>query len=190
MLMYMIRHGESESNRGRFYGGWSPVRLTAEGEEQAKLAGKRLAALPIERVIASDLKRAIQTCELALPGRVYETSELIREINVGDLAGRSVEECERAYGPRFFMDRKVRDYTAYRGENRAMVKARVERFLRQAEQYPQNLVAVFTHEGVMTAALELVLNAAPGRDAARCDNGSFAVFEYLDGIWRLNGWNV
>ena len=40
MELYVIRHGESEANRGRYLGGMADVELTEQGREDAAMAGE------------------------------------------------------------------------------------------------------------------------------------------------------
>ena len=42
MKLYVVRHGESESNRDRCFSGWSQVRLTEQGRRDAQRAGELL----------------------------------------------------------------------------------------------------------------------------------------------------
>ena len=64
-----LRHGESVANAGGFLAGWDDVPLTPLGEQQAAEAGRSLAGMPIERVVTSDLCRALRTAEIALHAR-------------------------------------------------------------------------------------------------------------------------
>ena len=94
----MIRHGQSESNAGRFHGGWAQVNLTDKGREDAKKAGEKLKDVKFDRVYSSDLVRALQTREIALPNYSPIVNELLREIHVGDLSWKMVEDCKKQIG--------------------------------------------------------------------------------------------
>lgn len=88
MRVYIIRHGESETNRLNCWTGWLDVDLTEKGTEDARKAGKLLEGVEFDKLYASDLIRAKQTLETALPGYEYETSPALREVNVGAIAGK------------------------------------------------------------------------------------------------------
>lgn len=86
MRIYVIRHGQSEANRETAHAGWSQVRLTEKGIAQARAMQPRLQELRFDKIIVSDLRRAKQTAENALPRRDYVYDWRIREIGVGRLA--------------------------------------------------------------------------------------------------------
>ena len=44
--------------------------------------------ISFDKIYSSDLYRARETAEIAISGCRYETSELLREINVGSLSGK------------------------------------------------------------------------------------------------------
>ena len=64
--IYLTRHGVSEHNTNTaYYMGRSPdSRLTAQGQEQARSLGRRLARLGgVDRIVASSLPRTLETAE-------------------------------------------------------------------------------------------------------------------------------
>lgn len=190
MNVYAIRHGESESNRSRCYSGWSQVHLTDRGREDAARAGRLLADVPISRVYASDLPRALETAEIALPGRSAIRREALRENHVGSFQDQSVAQCDARYGALSLQARQQRDYTPVGGENRSMMLARVAAFMRKLENLPlEENIAVFCHEGTIQCMLSHVLGFPVPPHAARLSNGSVSVFVY-DGAWRLQRWNL
>lgn len=87
--VYLVRHGDvsyfDEQSR--------PVRpgtvpLNAEGRRQAGAGAHELAAVPIDRVVVSDLVRSIETATILTAGRglQLEIREALREIQPGRLA--------------------------------------------------------------------------------------------------------
>lgn len=88
MTVLLIRHGETPLNVARVLQP-ADTPLSARGIDQARLLGKRLAGLPIARLVASDLPRARHTAELIaeLTAAPIETSELLRERDFGDWRG-------------------------------------------------------------------------------------------------------
>lgn len=190
MKLYMIRHGESEANRERRHAGWAQVPLSEKGVLQAEAAGQKLKDISFDRVIASDLLRSRQTCEIALPGCTYEQSPLIREINVGKLSGSSAQECQAVYGDAYIENKLRQDFTPYGGENREMMIQRVSDFIGQAETFQAENIAVFTHEGVLRMTLELIFEIPQLKQKLLCGNCCISVFECTEGKWRLNAWNI
>ena len=68
MRVYVIRHGESETNLSKRWTGWKAVNLTEKGYEDAKKAGKIIGDVTFDKVFSSDLRRAKETAMTALPG--------------------------------------------------------------------------------------------------------------------------
>jgi broad specificity phosphatase PhoE len=190
MLLYMIRHGESEANRARKFAGWLPVPLSEKGREQARLAGEKLRGIRFDKIYASDLKRAMETCELALPGCEYETTPLLREYNVGSVGGKSPEECEAEYGEVYTQGIARLDMTPFGGEDHETHLRRVAEFFSQVGKSDAETVAAFSHFGTMRAALETVLGAPWVKGRVLCDNCCIAVFAFEDGVWKLKTWNL
>ena len=90
MLLYVIRHGESETNLSHWTG-WNDVNLTDKGRQDAARAGEMLKGIDFDAIYASDLTRALNTAQIALPGCQPKITPLLREINVGDLAGNPID---------------------------------------------------------------------------------------------------
>lgn len=190
MKLYMIRHGQSETNLARKYTGWAQVNLTEQGVEDALRVGRFLRDIPFDRVYSSDLVRAIQTAQHALPGCHPIPLTDLREVGLGALELRSVDECIAEYGRQHVEDRLNYDFTRYGGENNAMVRRRVQRFFRRLEEDPCEYVAAFAHAGVLQCAMDIVLNQTIDRRHLHCANGSAALFCYNNGIWSLQGWGL
>ena len=59
----LIRHGQSEGNAERRFGGHTATPLSPRGLRQAQVTARTLAAEAITAIYSSDLLRAIQTAE-------------------------------------------------------------------------------------------------------------------------------
>ena len=68
MFVYVIRHGESETNLSKKWTGWLDVQLTEKGYEDAKKAAGYLKGISFDKIYTSDLMRAKQTAQTAFPG--------------------------------------------------------------------------------------------------------------------------
>lgn len=189
MKLYLVRHGESVNNLERKMTGWMDVDLTPKGVEQAKEVGKFLQKIPFDKVIASDLKRAKDTCEAALPGREYTAEPLIREINVGEIAGMTNEERLAKYGESHFEDSSELGYDHLGGESREEFFGRAKAFLSKMTQVDAEQVVAFCHGGFVQAVLQVVLGSDIDRNNVWCGNCMVAVFEYVNEKWRLYAWN-
>ena len=191
MILYMIRHGQSEGNARHAHAGWTDISLTELGFAQAAEAGRKLREIRFDRVICSDILRARQTCETALPGVKYELEPLVRENHVGWLAGQLVSDLTEMMGDAYTQNRFRRDYTEYGGESREIMTERVRRFAKKAEGFPeQETVAVFAHEGTLRCMMDIVMGVPLPLKNYACPNCMTAVFEYKDEKWRLLKWGV
>ncbi|MBR5950424.1 MAG: histidine phosphatase family protein, partial [Actinomycetaceae bacterium] len=90
MLLYLIRHGETQLNRERRLAGWTDVPLNENGLELAHVTGKALADTRFDAAFSSPLIRAHETARIILshntastPGLPITIDERIKEINFG-----------------------------------------------------------------------------------------------------------
>ncbi|WP_281675409.1 alpha-ribazole phosphatase [Veillonella tobetsuensis] len=84
--LYIVRHGETEWNKIGRYQGITNVPLNENGIAQAKACGNALKDVHFDRILSSDLSRALVTAETIRGNRQLEikTDERLREINFGD----------------------------------------------------------------------------------------------------------
>lgn len=61
-------HSTSEDNEAGVASGWAHSRLSPTGREQARALGERRRDDDIQVVFSSDLRRAVETVEIAFPG--------------------------------------------------------------------------------------------------------------------------
>jgi probable phosphoglycerate mutase len=85
-----LRHGETEGNAKRVYQP-ADIPLNPTGEAQAKRAAEYLREHPVERILASDMRRAWQTAQAAaeMVGAPVTPEPRLRERWFGDLIGTS-----------------------------------------------------------------------------------------------------
>ena len=160
------------------------VPLTEKGERDAARAGELLKGVAFDKAFASDLIRARRTAEVALPDCPYETTPLLREINVGTLSGQPISALTGE-------QRKLagkEGYAALGGETRQELFDRVARFMKQLEALECESVAAFSHGGWLRAMLSSVVGVDLPGDRVCCNNCTVGIFEYADGVWRLHSW--
>ena len=92
--IYLVRHGETYDNARQVMQGQVQGDLNERGREQARQVAQRLAKEPVDVVIASDLRRAIQTAEYiaAEHGLPVLTNPLLRERDWGSFTGRFIPD--------------------------------------------------------------------------------------------------
>ncbi len=92
--IFLVRHGETVDNARQIMQGQTPGELNEQGREQARQVAERLATEKIDAVVASDLRRAIQTAEyIAEPHHLpVVTTPLLRERDWGSFTGRFIPD--------------------------------------------------------------------------------------------------
>lgn len=90
--LYFLRHGLSTANKRTILSGSTNHRLSAEGREQAKLAGQKAKNLSIDLIVSSTQSRALQTAkifakEIGYPIKKIVTNSLFVERDFGDYEG-------------------------------------------------------------------------------------------------------
>ena len=100
MILYLVRHGQSEGNVKRYFHGQTDYPLTETGREQAREVAEKLKDVSFTRCCTSDLQRAYQTALACLephPGVQPEIVTDLREHYVGDMEDMPWEEAERRF---------------------------------------------------------------------------------------------
>lgn len=190
MQVYVIRHGQSLANCRKAHAGWQQVPLTEKGVEQAKRTGELIKDIGFDKVITSDLIRAMQTADYALPGYEKQRDSRLREISVGSLAGKTVEECVAELGETYIRFKTNHDFTPYGGEKMDDLLNRVAEFMDELRSQPvDSKIAVVCHEGAVFAVLCYVLGFHLSRFSCMASNCSVSVFEYDGSRWSLVKWN-
>ncbi len=164
--LLLLRHAESQWNaQGRWQGLADPP-LSARGEEQARLAGPRLASFGISMVVTSDLRRARATAELVAARLALVEPHLdasLREYDVGAWSGLTRPEIEARWPGEIDDWRHGRLVATPGGERRDAFVARITAaVVRVAATHADDTIAVFTHGGVISA-LARSLGAEVGR---------------------------
>lgn len=98
-----MRHGQSQWNLENRFTGWVDVELSAKGREEATEAGKKLKAFKIDKAYTSILKRAMNTCDIALQNAGKTGVPITRDValnerHYGALQGLDKAETAKKYG--------------------------------------------------------------------------------------------
>ena len=99
MILYLLRHGQTDWNVSSRSQGWKDIALNDVGISQAKEVAEKLVNIDIETIYSSDLKRAKKTADiisgkLDLP--VHYTKRL-REMNFGKAEGVKKTDLEAKF---------------------------------------------------------------------------------------------
>ena len=98
-VAYLIRHGESELNRGGLFRGTIDVPLNEHGRLQAEAVGRALAKAKLDAVFSSPLARALDTAHaVALHHRLEVRIEKdFSNIHLGEWQGRPKVQVAKEY---------------------------------------------------------------------------------------------
>ena len=162
MMMYIVRHGETEWNRLRRVQGHTDIELNDYGRRLARETAAGMEDVHLDLCFTSPLKRAKETALLVLGDRtipVYDEPR-IQEIGFGSYEGVQIggeDEKSRLFA-RFFSD--TGHYAAPEdGETVQMLYERTGDFLREMisrEDLADKNILVSTHGAAMTALLNRI----------------------------------
>lgn len=161
--LYLVRHGEVDQ-QGIFYGQLD-VELSDAGERQARGVAATLADQPLDRVCASDLRRAARGAELIAghQGLEPQLDPAFREMNLGTLEGLPYDEARRTQPE--LASRSYRDMWDHRfpagGENLQDIADRAMPALDQLLQaHPRGMLALVAHNSTNRVIIGLALGLA------------------------------
>lgn len=100
-IIFLVRHGETVDNALQIMQGQTQGCLNDRGREQAQQVAQRLVTESVDAIVASDLRRAIQTAEIiAAPhGMPVKTTSLLRERDWGGFTGRFIPDLKGEVWP-------------------------------------------------------------------------------------------
>ena len=99
-----IRHGETDYNKHRVYAGTIDVELNESGRNDAWAASTQLRSMGFDVLIASPLRRAVETAQILSEGRIeIVLSTYAQERNFGLLQGLTSADVEHFRPPIHFV---------------------------------------------------------------------------------------
>ena len=160
----LVRHGETVDNARQIMQGQTQGELNERGREQARQVAERLATAPVDVIIASDLRRAIQTAEIiAAPHRLpVVTTPLLRERDWGGFTGRYIPELRGEVWP-----------DDIESEEALLTRAR-QLLIHITATYPGKRVVAVGH-GIINKAILAVYAQCPMREVQRMMNAEVRV---------------
>jgi len=195
----LLRHGESEGNAERRFGGHGPTPLSERGRAQARAVGRVLSAEPkLDAIYASDLARAVETATLVreglgggAPTGIVETPAL-RERSVGIFTGMTFEEARAQYPEEYAaLLRRDPNLCPPGGETHAACRTRAVEFFDQvAHRHAGGRVLLVSHNLTIYHLLRHVLGLTDNPQAPlvffQIDNCALHRFEQMStGIWKV-----
>ena len=179
--LWLIRHGETAWSLSGQHTSTTDLPLTEQGERRAEAVGKVLKGKQFAAVLASPMKRALDTCRIAgfTPSAVTDD---LREWNYGSYEGLTTTEIQKS----------APGWTIWTspppgGETIEQVAERARRVIRSA---PDGEVAIFGHGHLLRvlAACWLGVDPAIGRCFA-LSTGSISVLGHERETRVIQSWN-
>ncbi len=175
--IYLIRHGETDSNKGHQFQGRMDWPLNGAGMAQAAQMAKYMQQFDLDAIYTSSMVRAKMTAaQLAMAkGMSYKSVDLLKEISFGDWEGLSFDEIRRRWPGE--MDNFLNHPTKWvppHGETFEAAGVRAQAGLQQIfdEAGHDKNIAIVAHGGIIRLLLCSILGIP------------------LDNMWRLNVYNV
>lgn len=155
--LVVVRHARADGNAAHRFIGWSDVGLDEAGGRQALALAHRLGGTAIERIVVSDLRRAVETAApLAARLKIeMEREPALREIDNGAWTGLLPSEIEAGWPELWTAYVNGADVDRPGGERWEDVRARVHRAMGELAGGPTTLV--ISHGGPVVLAVEWAL---------------------------------
>jgi probable phosphoglycerate mutase len=148
-----IRHGQSEGNAARRFGGHTATPLSALGHRQAEATARALSRESITAIYASDLPRAVATAAplAALLNLEITESDAFRERSVGHMEGLTFEEAAQKFPEEYAaLLRRDFEHVLLGGESYRQLLDRAAHALDRAIAANQGgTIAIFSHTGTI-----------------------------------------
>ncbi|WP_035104324.1 histidine phosphatase family protein [Desulfohalovibrio reitneri] len=153
----LMRHARTHWNLEHRIQGQTDTILAPEGQKQAEAWANALRPGRYDRILASDLRRAVATAE-AIRRRVggaLDFDSRLREQDWGEWVGLTLCRIVNDHRKEFqSQSRRGWDFTPPGGESRSRVLQRASEALRDAaERFSGQRILVVTHQGVIKCLL-------------------------------------
>jgi len=192
--VFLVRHGQTDSNVTGFYMGWSNEDLNEAGYNQAHNLASRLAGLPIASIYSSPLQRAYTTATILGEPHKLEPRVLddLIEIRLGDWQGLHMDEIQQRW-PELWQQSRIdpSEITMPNGESFNEVTERAVRaFERIVGANRDKQVIIVTHDVVVRVLVAYTLGVSNSiYRRFQIDNASLSVVRTVDSVYRLTTLN-
>jgi broad specificity phosphatase PhoE len=188
--VFLVRHGQTNSNTTGFFMGWSDEDLNEVGYAQAQALSSRLANLPISSIYTSPLRRAYNTATILAKPHQLELKVMndLIEIQAGDWQGLHIDEIQQRWPGLWEQSRTdVSNVTMPNGESFGQVTERAVRaFDTIIEANHDGNIAMVSHEVVIKVIVAHVLGATNSiYRRFEIKNTSLSIIRIVDGKARL-----
>lgn len=192
--VYIVRHGETDSNVRHTCLGHKDVLLNENGKEQVRLLAKKLIDVEFDAVYVSPLTRAVDTASAIKKKAPMTMSYGLIERDFGQWDDMTFDEIEKAHPEEY---KKWQDnWTEYEipeGESAQAVQKRVNDTLdKLTASHKDERILIVTHLGTARHIISHLLGLTTEESwRFTLDNAGVAILsEDNEGRWLLKGLNV
>ncbi len=191
MNLYCVRHGETLHNAAGRIQGQTDSQLSPLGIRQCQAVAEVLRQLPIDVVISSPLRRALDSARaIAEPlGLEVRTDARLMEINAGVFQGLCWEEIDERFpaaAARWWSHDP--DFRIPEGESRRDVMHRAGEAFQSIREGGYRHAVVVAHGGSLAAALKALLEIPAARNPFSLGNASISTLVWEKEV-KLMGLN-
>lgn len=185
MLIYFVRHGQTDWNKALRWQGRSDVELNQTGRKQAKAVQLYFVehAIKPSAVLSSPMRRALETARGIASAFELEVvpEQAFREINLGEFEGKTTDELLAEYALLFENWLANHHLVASPGgENIEQAIARMQKTLnKHIEKFGDKLVIV-AHQAIMMAM----------KAALSGDHSLKTLASYKQANYEIDAWDV
>jgi len=149
----LIRHGQSEGNAARRFGGHTATPLSPRGRKQAQATAASLKSEGLTAIYSSDLARAVETAKplAAFTGLTVIPTDAFRERSVGVMEGLTFEQAAERHPEQYAaLLRRDFEHVLTGGESYRQLLDRARQKLDEViAQNSGGKIAVFSHTGTI-----------------------------------------
>lgn len=156
---YLIRHGETDFNKKRFFYGKADVSINETGKEQAALLHQLMKGRSISRVYTSQLKRTQETAAIIFPDQNPTAYKALNERDFGLWEGRTANEIQAAF-PLVWEEwlESPFDVTPSKAEPFQKFKDRVQSIVEEIRETDDDEIAIVGHLGVLRLIYQFLVD--------------------------------
>lgn len=156
---YLIRHGETDFNKKRFFYGKADVSINETGKEQASNILQLLKGRDISRIYTSQLKRTQETATIIFPDQIPKAYKALNERDFGLWEGRTANEIQAAF-PLVWEEwlESPFDVTPSKAEPFQKFKDRVQSIVEEIRETDDDEIAIVGHLGVLRLIYQFLVD--------------------------------
>ena len=199
MLIYIVRHGETNGNLRGVMQGWTDEPLNEKGRELAVVTAKALSEIKFDVAISSPLSRAYETCQIMLRENKNKAPEIrtdnrLKEMYFGSWENLGLTKDNFEIPSDHFNDFYTDPFhfqNASDGESIHEVCRRTGEFYQELIAIPEledKTILLTTHGFALRCLLQQVYEDKSDFWHGKCpDNCAVNIIEVKDGVGKLIG---